>query len=134
MISHFLEDSPLVKLLLCCLCLLFSQFLQAQLVFCLTVLVSSLQQVGAASKRCQQTREVSASWANVSVYKEVWGNVNSFHVQPLLAPLYTMSPSIFSTFPIYPINLHFSRFLVLPKLSGAILGCEGFHFLNPREI
>lgn len=64
----------------------------------------------AASQHCQQTREVSTYWAKVAkiwLYKEVWGNVNNFHVQSLVAPLYMKLYILIPVFLICPIKLHF---------------------------
>lgn len=64
----------------------------------------------AASQHCQQTKEVSTYWAKVAKiwqYKEVWGKVNSFHVQSLVAPLYMKLYVLIPTFLTCPIKLHF---------------------------
>lgn len=120
MISHILENSSLVKPLLHCFFFFFTVPPSSAcfLFVCFDVFT-------ATSQHCQQTRDILVFWANVWVYKEVWGNVSSFHIWSPIASLYTVSEHI-DTFPTCPINLHFSTFLVLPKLSGAILHMKAF--------
>lgn len=103
-ISHILENSSLVKPLLRCFWFFFTVPPSSAcfLFVCFDVF-------SATSQHCQQTRDILVFWANVWVYKEVWGNVSSFHIWSPIASLYTVSEHIdtFPTCPLICILAHF---------------------------
>lgn len=79
----------------------------------------------AASQHCQQTMEVCTYWVKVTgvwLCKEVWGDVNSFHVQSLVAPLYMKFYVLIPTFLISPIKLCFWSCLGCLELFSTMKG------------